>query len=91
MLEKTEHVGLYHSTFLQSWAKGQIYICGAFVSSHMPKISLHPPQTTLDACIQNFSPVLTLRNKVREGGPQAIFEKDALFYEGHPKITENYE
>lgn len=57
----------------------------------MPKISLHPPQTTLDACIQNFSPVLTLRNKVGEGGPQAIFEKDALFYEGHPKITENYE
>ena len=49
------------------------------------------PQTTLDACIQNFSLVLTLRNKVGEGGPQAIFEKDALFYGGHPKITENYE
>ena len=35
--------------------------------------------------------VLTLRNKVGEGGPQAIFEKDALFYGEHPKITESYE
>ena len=38
------------------------------------------PQTTLDACFQNyFAPVATLY-RAREGERQENFEKDALFY-----------
>ena len=89
MLEKTEHVGLYHSTLLLK-SRDKFTFVGHFPIHTCPTFP-STSQTTLDACIQNFSPVLTLRNKIGKGGPQAIFEEDALFYEGHPKITENYE
>ena len=46
---------LFHDEILQSWTKvlWHNFICGAFFNSHMPSPS-PTPQTTLDACIQNF-------------------------------------
>ena len=46
---------LFHDEILQSWTKvlWHNFICGAFFNSHMPS-PCPTPQTTLDACIQNF-------------------------------------
>ena len=48
------------------------------------------PQKTVDACIQNFPKISIKYGGGRGGGGggglQAIFEKDALFYDGTQKL-----
>lgn len=59
---------------------------GVFQSTHAQPSFHATPQTKLDACIQNFSPVSTFLCKAGEEGLQASFEKDALFDEGTQKL-----
>ena len=55
--------------------------------SHMPN-QPPTPQTTLDACIQNFFSEFQQCVEWGEGEPQENFEKDALFYDGTQKLQQ---
>ena len=60
---------------VQSWA---------LFKSHMPNL-YRTPQTKLDVCIQNFSPVSTF-SWVEGERTARYFSKVALFYEGSQKL-----
>ena len=65
--------------------KDKFTIVGRFSIHTCPNFP-STPQTTLDSCIQNFSPVLILRNKLGEGEPQQFLKRMHCFMRGTEKL-----
>ena len=78
---------LYLTYRLQSWTRvfGQICICGFFFNTHMSNLSSQPHRQRW-TLVSRIFPEFQHCIRVGNGELQAIFKKDALFYEGTQKL-----